>query len=88
MKNMTAHDSSNTSLANSAVPATMQASTPMDTPSVSVVEPMDAETKRDIQIKMTLAQNALKEGQIGATERWLRKAQESLAEFRQYRTAA
>ena len=49
----------------------------MDTPTAS-----DAESERDFQIKMQLAELAWKRGDREEAEEWARKARASRAEFR------
>jgi hypothetical protein len=47
---------------------------------------VDAETARDIQIKLKLAAEARKQGRAGDAAYWLGRAHASMEEFRQFQT--
>lgn len=60
----------------------------MDTDTAFPADTMDAETKRDITMKLTLASLAAQQGQIDGAKYWADRAAKSLADFRQSQTAA
>lgn len=88
MQNMMSLPSSNTSLATSVALKTTPESTQTDTPTASVVAPMDVETRRDITMKLTLASMAAQQGREEDAQYWTDRAAKSLAEFKAFRTVA
>ena len=73
--------SSNTSLATVAAPETTEGSTQTAILTASVVERMDMETLRDIQIKLKLST-------LTNRNHWREAARKSRAEFKGFRTGA
>lgn len=60
----------------------------MGTPIALAVEPMDAETMRDVKTKLILSERAMESGdRIGAIY-WQMAARKSLDEFKGYQNAA
>lgn len=60
----------------------------MDTDTAFPADTMDAETKRDITMKLTLASLAAQQGKRTDASYWTKRAQDALVEFRQSQTAA
>lgn len=62
----------------------------MPTPSIRMATltalPVDAETARDIQIKLKLAKEARKQGRHADADYWLNRASASMEEFSQFQT--
>lgn len=82
------HNSSNTSPATNAEAQMETPYTTMATPIAFPVAPMDAETRRDITMKLTLASMAAQQGREEDAQWWMDRAAKSLAEFKAFRTAA